>query len=103
VSNIILIGPVSNDVERAHYLFQQIEEEIIGAGDKVVHNPMRDHIPGMTEAFYMRRSLCNICDLVDANTPKLKAMVMRGWEKSRGSITEFHLCAKLGIHIVFEE
>ena len=100
--NIILIGPVSNDVERAHYLFQQIEEEIIGAGDKVVHNPMRDHIPGMTEAWYMRRSLCNICDLVDANTPKLKALLLEGWRDSLGSLAEYHLCRKLGIVTVSE-
>ncbi len=100
--NIILIGPVSGDVERAHDLFMQLEEEFVVSGDDVVHNPMRDHEGGHSEAWYMKKSLASICDLVEAKTPELLAVVLAGWEKSDGSKAEVALCKKLGIQIFNE-
>jgi len=82
--NIILIGPVSGNVERARELFSDVERGIIEEkGDVVVHNPMRDHEAGHSEAWYMKQSLSSICDLVDAKTPNLLAVLLPGWKDSK--------------------
>ena len=95
--NIILIGAVAGNVELAKRLFAQVEEEIIENGDVVVHNPMRDHEAGHSEAWYMKQSLSSICDLVDAKTPNLLGVLLPGWRDSDGSFCEIMLCRKLGI------
>jgi hypothetical protein len=95
--NIILIGPVSGNVERAKRVFTQAEREYRVRGHNVVQNPMRNHVAGHSEAWYMKQSLSNICNLVDEDTPELLAVLLPGWGCSKGSIAEYWLCEKLGI------
>ena len=98
--NVILIGPVSGDINRAKRVFALAERLCIETNHLVVHNPMRDHVGGRTEAEYMQESLSHICQLVIEGTPNLMAIVLPQWFKSKGSRTESLLCEKLDIPVV---
>jgi len=93
--NIILIGPVSDNVERAKRVFALAEKLLTEAGHTVVHNPMRDHVPGLTEAQYMQKSLTAICEASDRYR-YLIACNMPG-AFSLGCAIENTLCQKLGM------
>jgi hypothetical protein len=97
--NIILIGPVSDNVERAKRVFALAEKLLTEAGHIVVHNPMRDHMAGLTEAQYMAQSLSSICNLKGEGRIRgtLCAFLLPSFRDSMGSICEYWLCLKLGI------
>jgi hypothetical protein len=95
--NIILIGPVSKDIERAKFLFTSVERACVEEGHVVVQNPMRDHIAGKSEAEYMQESLSRICQLVIDNKPNLIAIILPHWDHSEGALCEIDLCRKLHI------
>ena len=95
--NIILIGPVSGNIERAKRVFATAERAFVEEGHVVVQNPMRDHVGGKSEAEYMQESLSRICQLVIDKTPDLIAVVLPYWSKSDGAVCEAELCRKLKI------
>ena len=97
--NVILIGPVSGNIELAKHVFRAVETACIKTGNVVVQNPMRDHVGGKSEAEYMQESLSRICQLVIDETPDLAAILLPGWENSDGATCEAALCRKLGIRV----
>jgi hypothetical protein len=98
--NIILIGPVSDNVERAKRVFALAEKLLTEAGHTVVHNPMRDHVPGLTEAQYMAKSLTAICEASDRYCDDLFAMTLPWHTESLGCSCEFMLMKKLLIQVI---
>jgi len=95
MKNVILIGPVSGNVEKAKKVFSIAEVCLHKMGHLVVHNPMRNHVAGKSEAEYMKASLSKICNLV--NTDNLVAVLLPNWKMSNGAFCEAVLCKKLGI------
>jgi hypothetical protein len=95
--NIILIGPVSMNIERAKLVFTTVERACVEEGHVVVQNPMRNHIAGKSEAEYMKESLSRICQLVIDNKPNLIAIILPHWDLSGGALCEIDLCRKLHI------
>ncbi len=98
--NIILIGPVSDNVERAKRVFALAEKLLTKAGHTVVHNPMRDHVAGLTEAQYMARSLTAICELKDKHSSDLNFFALPVWQLSKGAFCEIALCEKLNLKMI---
>lgn len=98
--NIILIGPISENVERAKRVFTLAEKLLTEQGHTVVSNPMRNHTPGKSEAWYMQRSLNKICGLVNGNTKDLCAVILPNSGNSDGAKCEIALVKKLRIDYV---